>query len=169
MFLTDLLSAQSNFQLYGLGASALAIAAVALCYILPYLTDPKGLRAYPGPWLAKFSCLWFARAVFAGRAQTSVKELHEKYGMSTHNYSIDYSHYFIYIGPVVRISPDQVSICATEAVQPIYARSGNVLKSSFYDGFSPFGDVRGVFDTTSREDHTRKRKLTSHIMSAKSL
>jgi benzoate 4-monooxygenase len=44
-----------------------------------------------------------------------------------------------------------------------------VLKSPFYDAFAPFGAARSVFDTTSREDHARKRKLTSHIMSAKSL
>jgi benzoate 4-monooxygenase len=168
MSLTNLLP-QLNLQLYGLGVSALAISALALCYILPYLTDQKGLRAYPGPWLAKFSSLWFARVILAGRAQTSVKDLHEKYGMSTHNCSINHSLNSIYIGPVVRISPNQVSICAPEAVQPIYARSGNVLKSPFYDAFAPFGAARSVFSTISREDHARKRKLTSHIMSAKSL
>ena len=43
------------------------------------------------------------------------------------------------------------------------------MKSEFYQAFAPFGAARSVFNTTSREDHARKRKLMSHMMAAKSL
>ena len=73
------------------------------------------------------------------------------------------------LGTFVRISPNQVSICHPEALQKIYAHSSNALKSPMYDGFAPFDEARSVFETISREDHSRKRKMMTHIMSAKNL
>ena len=74
-----------NLQLYGPIAIALATIALTLSYTFPYLADPRSIRAYPGPWLAKFSCLWLARVTRVGRVQTSVKEMHDKYGMTSRN------------------------------------------------------------------------------------
>ncbi|KAI0684282.1 hypothetical protein BC835DRAFT_1293266 [Cytidiella melzeri] len=143
-----------NIGLYALGTVAIAVTAITLSYVLPFLSDPKGVRAYPGPWLAKFSCLCLARTTYKGDAQTSVMELHQKYGL--HNRPF-------------RISPNEVSICDPEALQTIYAHSLEALQSPMYDAFAPFGTARSVFTTISREDHARKRKIMSHTPSAKSL
>ncbi|KAI0091644.1 cytochrome P450 monooxygenase pc-bph [Irpex rosettiformis] len=153
-FLTQLSGSQLSQSLYllcGAGVVTSVVVASALYYIVPYLQDPKGIRQYPGPWLAKFSCLWFSREIFAARVQTSTKKLHERYGT------------------FVRIGPNDISVCSPEALQTLYAHSPNALKSSLYDAFSPFGASRSVFNTTSRGDHARKRKLLSHMMAAKSL
>ncbi len=71
---------QSGAVISSTGTAILLASAGLLYYIVPYLQDSHGLRQYPGPWAARFSCLWFARYVLVGQAQTCLKEAHEKYG-----------------------------------------------------------------------------------------
>lgn len=49
----------------------------------------------------------------------------------------------------------------------IYAHGNGTLKSNFYDAFVSI--QRGLFNTRSRPDHARKRKIVSHIFSQKSV
>ncbi|KAI0825669.1 cytochrome P450 monooxygenase pc-bph [Irpex lacteus] len=156
MVLTDLLSqfpplSQRLSMSYATETITFVLVSGLMYYLVPYLRDSQGIRRYPGPWLAKFSCLWYSREIFEGRVQTSLKKLHEQYGT------------------FVRIGPNSVSVCSPDALQTIYAHSYNALKSSLYDAFAPFGAARSVFNTTSREDHARKRKVMSHMLAAKSL
>ncbi|ESU17167.1 benzoate 4-monooxygenase [Fusarium graminearum PH-1] len=55
------------------------------------------------------------------------------------------------LGPVVRIQPNHTSIADAEAIATIY------------------GHGNGLFNTRDRAEHTRKRKLISHVFSAKSI
>lgn len=57
-------------------------AAVIIGHIVSYVTDPHGLRSFPGPALAKLSDLWLARVATNGHRSEVVHELHEKYGQS---------------------------------------------------------------------------------------
>lgn len=89
MTFTDFLPHFSGSQLsqlsalyYGFGFVTFLVAAGILYHIVPYLRDSKGLQQYPGPWLAKFSGLWFSHEIYAARVQSSIKQLHERYGMS---------------------------------------------------------------------------------------
>lgn len=59
------------------------VVAIAVAHLVPYLVDEHGIRAYPGPWLARLSKLWLARAALQGRTGAAVHELHEKYGEGT--------------------------------------------------------------------------------------
>lgn len=70
-------------------------------------------------------------------------------------------------GPFVRISPGEVSVSDPDALQTIYAHGNGALKSEFYDAFVSI--ERGLFNTRDRNEHSRKRKIVSHIFSQKSV
>ena len=72
-----------------------------------------------------------------------------------------------HIGPFVRLAPNHVSIAEPDALALIYAHGNGALKSEFYDAFVSIR--RGVFNTRDRNEHTRKRKIISHIFSQKSV
>lgn len=55
-------------------------AIVLLAHIVGYVIDPQGIRSIPGPFLAKFSDLWLARASGRGHRSEIVHEMHKKYG-----------------------------------------------------------------------------------------
>lgn len=55
---------------------------VVVTYVASYLNDPYGLRAYPGPVLAKFSHAWLGWMIGTNRWSTSVQSLHRTYGTS---------------------------------------------------------------------------------------
>ncbi|KAE9401944.1 cytochrome P450 monooxygenase pc-bph [Gymnopus androsaceus JB14] len=116
---------------------------------IPYLLDQHHLLTIPGPFLAKFSDLWLTYISVQGHRSETVHSLHEKYG------------------PVVRIAPNHVSIATPDALQTIYAHGNGALKSNFYDAFVSI--QRGLFNTRDRNEHSRKRKLVSHIFSQKSV
>lgn len=72
-------------------------------------------------------------------------------------------------GKVVRIAPNHISIADHKALQPVYGHSTGTLKAEFYDAFAAPGFPRGLFNTRSRAEHTRKRKIVSHTFAPKSI
>lgn len=70
-------------------------------------------------------------------------------------------------GPIVRIAPNHVSVADPDALAEIYAHGNGALKSTFYDAFVSI--KRGLFNTRDRTEHTRKRKIVSHIFSQKNV
>lgn len=118
-------------------------------HLLPYFLDPHGIRSYPGPFLAKFTNLWLGRIAALGHRSEVVHGMHEKYGT------------------FVRLAPNHLSISDPDALQIVYAHGNGSLKSNFYDAFVSI--QRGIFNTRSRPEHTRKRKIVSHIFSQKSV
>lgn len=85
--------------------------ALALFWIIPYLTSNRELRKIPGPIFAKFSTLWLLIQARQGKRYKSVDEAHHKYGK------------------VVRIQPDHVSIADESAINAIYGHGNGFLKS----------------------------------------
>ncbi|KAJ7598951.1 cytochrome P450 monooxygenase [Mycena floridula] len=130
-------------------AALLLSSTFVLVHLIPYVLDPHGIRAIPGPFLAKFSDIWLAVVSRRGHRSETVHKLHQKYG------------------PIVRIAPNHVSIAEPDALAIIYAHGNGALKSSFYDAFVSI--QRGLFNTRDRHEHTRKRKIISHIFSQKSV
>lgn len=63
------------------------LVAVFLAHTFLYLYDPHSIRAYSGPWLAKFSDLWLAWVSYHGHRSEVVHEQHQKYG----TYSLRYT------------------------------------------------------------------------------
>jgi benzoate 4-monooxygenase len=69
---------------------------------------------------------------------------------------------------MVHISRRHISINDADAIPFIYGLGGgSFLKSAFYDAF--IARVPSVFSTINRGDHARKRRLTSHAFSIRSL
>ncbi|PSR74400.1 hypothetical protein PHLCEN_2v9908 [Hermanssonia centrifuga] len=118
-------------------------------HILYYFIDPHRIRSYPGPFLAGFSDVWLGRVAAHGHRSEVVHELHQKYGT------------------FVRLAPNHLSIADPDALQLVYAHGNGSTKSNFYDAFVSI--QRGLFNTRSRPEHARKRKIVSHIFSQKSV
>lgn len=129
--------------------STLLPLAVVIAHLVPYLTDPFNQRSIPGPFLAKFSDIWLGWVSSLSHRSDVVHELHKKYG------------------PLVRLAPNHVSVADPDALQVVYAHGNGSLKSDFYDAFVSIH--RGLFNTRDRVQHTRKRKIVSHIFSPKSV
>ncbi|KAI0945650.1 hypothetical protein AcW1_001822 [Taiwanofungus camphoratus] len=125
------------------------LAFVLLVHLVPYFIDSHGIRPYPGPFLAGLSDVWLGWVAAKGHRSEVVHELHK-----TH-------------GTFVRIAPNHLSISNPDAIPVVYAHGNGTLKSEFYDAFVSI--QRGLFNTRSRPEHARKRKIVSHIFSQKSV
>lgn len=123
--------------------------ALALYFLIPYLTSNTGIRDIPGPFAAKFTNLWLLLRSRQGKRYKSVHEAHKKYGK------------------LVRIQPNHVSVADLSAIPIIYGHGNGFLKSDYYDAFVSI--ERGLFNTRDRAEHTRKRKTISHTFSTKSI
>ncbi|KAJ6567968.1 cytochrome P450 [Mycena vulgaris] len=125
------------------------IAAVAVCVglLVPYFRDFYRIRKYPGPLLARFTYGWLLWAGVTRRRSRIIHELHEKYG------------------PIIRISPSEISFSSPAAHADIYSFNSKVSKSRFYDAFATIG-LTNVFTTRSRTEHGQKRKLLHPIFTA---
>ncbi|KXT07362.1 hypothetical protein AC578_539 [Pseudocercospora eumusae] len=119
-----------------------------LFYILPFIRN-WSIQDVPGPFLAKFTTLWYMYECRRCRRYYTVYKLHEKYGK------------------FVRVQPNHVSVAEPEAIPIIYGHGTGFLKSEYYDAFVSI--QRGLFNTRDRAEHTRKRKTVSHTFSAKSV
>ena len=139
-----------------------------LVHVIPYLLDPHHLRKYPGPFFAKFTDAWLGAICKQGHRSETVHQLHLKYGelVSREDKAREFLH-ILFLGPFVRLAPNHLSIADPDALIPIYGHGNGALKSEFYDAFVSIG--RGVFSTRDRVEHTRKRKIISHIFSQKSV
>ncbi|PCH44249.1 cytochrome P450 monooxygenase [Wolfiporia cocos MD-104 SS10] len=129
---------------------ALIPAVLTTVYIVPYLLDPLGLRTFPGPIFAKFTSGWLPWVVSQNRWSVAVDSLHRKYGI------------------FVRLSPNYVSIAHPVALPAVYGHSSGALKAPFYDALSGF-KTRNMFNTLSRTEHARKRRIESHMFSPQSV
>ncbi|GAA6013846.1 hypothetical protein JCM10207_008211 [Rhodosporidiobolus poonsookiae] len=124
---------------------------LAILYmVLPHFTSRAGLRKYRGPATAGFTRLWLAKQVREGKRSEQVHQQHEKYGK------------------FVRIGPKEISINDPAALPIVYAHGSGSLKTDFYDAFVASKN-RGLFNTRSRPEHTRKRKIVSATFSPKSV
>lgn len=92
------------------------------------------------------------RAWLSGHNVQSIKALHDKYG------------------PVVRVSPNQLSFCSATAWKDIYGHSPSrktFRKGNFYEGTA--GQVRTLVSVSDPAQHAAMRKTLSHGFSASAL
>lgn len=112
----------------------LAAAVIALFSTIVYRLYFHPLAHIPGPFLARFTSLWLYRLSYSGTEATTIDGLHKKYG------------------PVVRIAPNDVDISDGAALNPIYVKSGGMLKESCYRNFDidEFPTIFSVIDPAHR-------------------
>jgi len=88
----------------------LLLAAPFLYFLLPYIRN-WSIQDIPGPFLARFTNLWYFYEARRCRRYLTVHALHQKYGK------------------LVRIQPDQVSIADPDAIPIVYGHGTGFLKS----------------------------------------
>lgn len=88
--------------------AALFFSYVLITIVYRILFHP--LHRIPGPFLAKFTELWRTRKYLAGNWHSDILDLHRKYG------------------PVVRISPNEVSFVDKEALAQVYGYTKSAKK-----------------------------------------
>ncbi|KAF8200522.1 cytochrome P450 [Mycena galopus ATCC 62051] len=133
--------------LFNLWAPAVGIVAACSFVLVPYLYDPYGIRKHPGPFIAKFSYAWILWVGITGRRSQRIHDAHKKYG------------------PIIRISPCEVSFSDPAVYPEIHSFNSKLTKSSFYDLFGAIGS-RNVFTTRSKTDHGQKRRLLHPLFTA---
>ncbi|KAH8668137.1 cytochrome P450 monooxygenase [Tricladium varicosporioides] len=94
----------------------------------------------PGPWYTKYTGFWLIKHEFCGSRRNYIHQLHVKYG------------------PIVRLSPSEVSFTSAEAIKEIYTSVGSGYdKTEFYTLFKQF-DTRTMFSTLWRGNHSQKKR-----------
>ncbi|PBL02712.1 cytochrome P450 [Armillaria gallica] len=127
-----------------------ALFVLVAVHIYAYWVDRYDLRRYPGPFLAKFSYLWLVWTGWTLRRSQILHEMHRKYG------------------PIVRISPAELSFSSSVAFSSIYSRGSGVEKSSFYDAFATIG-LPSIFATRQKTEHGQKRRMMYHFFTPKTI
>lgn len=108
-----------------------------------------------GPFLARFTDLWYAWRTRVGRFEFDNLELHKKYG------------------PIVRYGPNRFSFNDPEALRIIYGPGSHFHKSDWYDANNvpkPQAYTQwNMFTTTDPKQHSEQRKPFTNAYSMTSL
>ncbi|OAA44857.1 Cytochrome P450 [Metarhizium rileyi] len=119
----------------------LAIAALVLAALQLARCLASPLRKLPGPTISLFTSLVLKWKEINAERTIYIHLLHEKYG------------------PVVRISPNEVSYTSWPALKEIYCSGGSGYdKSDFYNLFKIYGR-RTMFTTLHKADHAKRKRI----------
>ncbi|KAK4889667.1 hypothetical protein LTR27_011559 [Elasticomyces elasticus] len=127
------------------------LAAVILGTLVGYITYAlyiHPLARYPGPLLGRLTQWYDVYHAFVGDKHVNFLRLHQKYG------------------PVVRFSPNTVSLNDPAALKAIYAHGANVQKSTFYKCFRSAPTAVSTLLATEKDHHARKRRVMAQAFSA---
>jgi len=143
---TSLLSRLS--QLPPQTATFTLLTALLLIYIftLLYTFFTSPLRHIPGPSHTLLTRLPLKHAIITGRRIFHIDTLHQRYG------------------PLVRISPSEISVADPEAFTQIHRVGSKFTKSIWYQQFTNFPKA-GVFTMLDPREHGPRRRLLSRPFS----
>lgn len=119
---------------------------VSTAYII-YQLYFHPLARYPGPLLGKLTQWYDVYHAYIGDKHVLFYHLHQKYG------------------PVVRFSPNSLSINDPTALKVIYAHGANVQKSAFYKCFRAAPQAISTLLATDKAHHARKRRVMGQAFS----
>ncbi|KAK1724060.1 cytochrome P450 [Colletotrichum acutatum] len=113
------------------------------------------LAAFPGPLLGRYSLIWRIYHSQTGRFHYAIQEQHRKHG------------------PVVRVSPNELSFASVESWKAIYghraAGAAPVIKSEFYDIYGAGFKSLCIGSERDPHKHGKMRKMLSAAFSTKML
>ncbi|KAH6658887.1 cytochrome P450 [Truncatella angustata] len=126
-----------------------AVGCVAILALVQSLLSP--LRSIGGPFLARFTDLWYGWRVYSGHFEIENLELHKKH---------------------VRYGPNRFSFDDPDVLRTIYGPGSQFKKSDWYDAFNlpkPLAfEQWNIFSTTDPKLHSEQRKpfTSNYSMSA---
>ncbi|EKG18598.1 Cytochrome P450 [Macrophomina phaseolina MS6] len=109
------------------------------------------LRKVPGPFLAKFTELWRTGKYFAGDWHDEILKLHRQYG------------------PIVRLSPNEVSFVDKDALVQIYGHGKSNQKTDWYVTWDMPNVSRNAFMAIDIREHSMLRKRVAGAYSMSSI
>ncbi|MCJ1390938.1 hypothetical protein MMC18_003799, partial [Xylographa bjoerkii] len=116
-----------------------------------YKAYTSPLRDIPGPWLARLTRVWLAKAIAGADFEKTNIQLHQKYG------------------PIVRIAPNEYSIDDFDAAQVIYRPRDQLRKSPRYYAWALPDGEPNIFTSEDIEHHAYRRKQINAAYSLSSL
>ncbi|KAK5713702.1 hypothetical protein LTR17_017545 [Elasticomyces elasticus] len=133
-------------------SAAMLLAGVLLVYVVreAYIVATSALSRVPGPAYSKWTNLPLKWATLTGERVRYVHSLHVEYG------------------PIVRISPHEVSLADTAAAKQIYKMGSHFHKSTWYRAFTGYR-VDNLFTFIDPHEHGPHRRLTAFNFSEKAI
>ncbi|KAK0636059.1 cytochrome P450 [Bombardia bombarda] len=148
----------TNFKDLALTWSVSTTISVVILYALTsaiYNLYFHKLSRFPGPLLARSSLIWRIYHSQRGLYHHSIQDAHRKYG------------------PVVRLSPNELSFATVESWKAIYGHRGagqpTPVKSEFYDIYGAGFKSLCVGSERNPQKHSQMRKMLSSAFSTKVL
>ncbi|KPM46230.1 hypothetical protein AK830_g341 [Neonectria ditissima] len=118
---------------------AAAAALLLIAHIIFRIASP--LFRIPGPAVTNFTSLILKWHELNANRTMYIHHLHQKYG------------------PVVRVSPNEVSFTSVAALKEIYGSGGSGYdKTEFYNLFQAYGR-RTMFSTLNKADHAKRKRM----------
>ncbi|KAF2008693.1 cytochrome P450 oxidoreductase [Aaosphaeria arxii CBS 175.79] len=135
----------SSVFIYG---AALLLIIYTLRWVWHLFTSPT--RAIPGPFVARFTRLWYFKHVRSGSFHHENIALHEKYG------------------PICRVAPNLYSISSPD--KTVYGIGSKFPKGDWYQGWKhPSPDRWTLFPEQNMKRHAETRKRFQNLYSMSSL
>ncbi|KAK2610031.1 hypothetical protein N8I77_003491 [Diaporthe amygdali] len=149
-----------SYSSLGMESPSTVAAILALCilytaYHVLYNVFFHPLASFPGPLLARSSLLWRIRHSMTGKFHLAIQEQHLK------------------LGPVVRVSPNELSFASVQSWRDIYGHATGgrqiMTKSEFYDMYGSGFDSLCVGSERNPQKHAQMKKSLSAAFSTKAL
>lgn len=135
-------------------ALAAAVAGISYSILRAAFTSTRNI---PGPFLARFTRLWYFRTVWGAEAEKTNYALHRKYAQNGQ-----------FMAPIVRLGPNLFSIIEPE--KQVYGIGSKMRKSDWYEGWKhPSPDRWTLFPDRDIARHAETRKKFQHLYSLSSL
>ncbi|KAL4957551.1 benzoate 4-monooxygenase cytochrome P450 [Aspergillus filifer] len=112
------------------------------CFIITNLLSYRRLSHIPGPSLNKLTPILLTIVDILLRRRSKIRQWHAQYG------------------PIIAISPKEVSVATLTATREVYGTSNRLEKSAYFRHFEGYGE-RSVFAAPSVAEHSAKRRLTA--------
>ncbi|KAJ0343918.1 hypothetical protein KNSL1_009885 [Colletotrichum chrysophilum] len=129
---------------------ALVILGIAVTVRLAVAAISSPLKHIPGPWYINFTHWVLKYYTVAGQRMYYIHSLHERYG------------------PVVRITPDEISVADPDGYIDIYRMGSGFIKSKFYKQISG-GANPAIFTIIDPKEHAARRKLFARAFTISSI
>ncbi|RKK10137.1 hypothetical protein BFJ65_g15436 [Fusarium oxysporum f. sp. cepae] len=147
------LGSMSLYHIESALLSGLAVflgASVVLCL---YRAIASPLRRIPGPFVSRFSDIWYFLQVKGGNFEKVNIALHQRFG------------------PIVRLGPNRYSLCHVDATQGIYSINSGAkfAKSPWYSAFGNPLIPRDLFSESNIRVHAQKRRQYQNVYSLSSM